>query len=215
MGFGYDVEFIRRRYNRLAAIYPVLEVLFVLPPGIRGRAVQRLQLNPGDAVLEVGCGTGRNFRHLVKAVGPGGRIYGVDYSDNMLARARQLCLENAWSNITLLQQDARELALPETVNAVFFSLSYSVIPARRKTLQRSWSCLRPGGRVVILDSAAPTGMLWRLYRPYVLLLSRATVLGDPDITPGQDLRELTPNVEQEEFQLRTYAIFRGTKSGSS
>ena len=212
MGLGYDLAFIRRRYNRLAAIYPVFEIIFALPRGIRARAVERLALNPGDRVLEIGCGTGRNFAHLVKAVGPDGRIYGVDYSDAMLVRARNLCLKNRWSNITLWQQDAQKLQMTETVDAVLFSLSYSVIPDPREALSCAWRHLRSGGRVVILDSPLPSGRLWRLYRPFISLLSRATVLGDLDATPDQDLRRFTTKVEKQEFQLDTYCIFRALKA---
>jgi len=212
LSFGYDLAFIRRRYNRLAAIYPVFEIIFALPRGIRARAVERLALNPGDRVLEIGCGTGRNFPHLIKAVGPDGRIYGVDYSDAMLARAHNLCRKNRWSNITLWQQDAQKLQMRETVDAVLFSLSYSVIPDPRKALSCGWSHLRSGGRVVILDSPLPSGMLWRLCRPFVSLLSRATVLGDLEAAPEQDLRRFTTKVEKQEFQLHTYCIFWAVKA---
>ena len=113
MSLSSDVEFIRRRYNRLAYIYPFFEFVFALPPGIRARAVARLELHAGETVAEIGCGTGRNFRHLVHAVGSRGRVYGVDYSDGMLERAKTLCEINRWENVILLRQDARQLHLPE------------------------------------------------------------------------------------------------------
>jgi ubiquinone/menaquinone biosynthesis C-methylase UbiE len=211
LGFSYDLEFIRRRYNRLAAIYPIFEVVFALPGGIRAKAVECLELHEGDTVLEVGCGTGRNLAHLVKAVGSSGRVYGVDCTEGMLARAHTLSRNRGWQNVVLLHQDAQELELPEPVNAALFSLSYSVIPDPRKALSRAWSCLQPGGRVVILDSPIPSGAFWRVLRPFLSLLSRATVLGDPDSAPWWDLREFTHQVEKQEFQLRTYCICRGTK----
>ncbi len=211
MGFAYDLEFIRRRYNRLAAIYPIFEVVFALPRGIRAKAVQCLELREGDTVLEVGCGTGRNLARLVNAVGSSGRVYGVDCAEGMLARAHALSRNRGWQNVLLLQQDAQELQLPESVNAVLFSLSYSVIPDPRKALSRAWTHLRPGGRVVILDSPIPSGTFWRVSRPFLSLLSRATVLGDPDSAPWQGLREFTPHVEKQEFQLRTYCICRARK----
>lgn len=211
MGFPYTIEFIRRRYNYLAAIYPIFEIVFALPRGIRAKAVERLELHEGGTVLEVGCGTGRNLAHLVKAVGSSGRVYGVDCTEGMLARARALSRSKGWQNVVLLQQDAQELQLPEQVNAVLFSLSYSVIPDPRKALDRAWSLLRPSGRVVILDSPIPSGAFWRIARPFLSLLSKTTVLGDPDSAPWQDLRIFTPHVEKQEFQLRTYCICRGTK----
>ena len=211
LGFPYSLEFIRRRYNHLAAIYPVFEIVFALPRGTRAKAVECLDLHEGDTVLEIGCGTGRNLAHLVKAVGSSGRVYGVDCTEGMLARAHILSRKKGWQNVVLLLHDAQELELPEHVNAVLFSLSYSVIPDPRKALDRAWSYLRPGGRVVILDSPIPSGAFWRIARPYLSLLSKATVLGDPDSVPWQDLRKFTPHVEKQEFQMRTYCICRATK----
>ena len=211
MGFTYSLDFIRRRYSRLAAIYPVFEIVFALPRGIRAKAVEYMQLHEGDTALEVGCGTGRNLTHLVNAVGSSGHVYGVDCTQGMLARAHSLSQNKGWQNVVLLHQDAQELQLPNTVDGVLFSLSYSVIPDPRKALDRAWRHLRPGGRVVILDSPIPSGVSWRVARPYLFWLSRVTVLGDPDSAPWQDFRKFTPHVEKQEFQFRTYCICRATK----
>ena len=74
----------------LASIYPLINLLFWLPLDIRAKAVRQLELKPGDKVLEVGCGTGRNLRRLVEAVGPTGQVFGVDCCGAMLAKAREL-----------------------------------------------------------------------------------------------------------------------------
>ena len=211
MSFGHDIEFVRQRYNRLAGIYPIFELLFWLPCGIRARAVNALGLQRGDRVLEVGCGTGRNLPYLVRAVGPEGRVYGVDYSDGMLARARQLCERHGWSNVTLLQQDARRLELPETVDAALFSLSYAVMPEPRDVLEQVWRFVRSGGTVAILDAKLFPGLLGKLQRPFILLMMKATVLGDPDVRPWEDLRQLTPQFDMQEVNLGTYYICRGVK----
>ena len=47
----YDPSFIRQRYNDIASFFPFFELLFLLPPGIRRKAVRRLQLRPGDILL--------------------------------------------------------------------------------------------------------------------------------------------------------------------
>ena len=91
----YDAHFVRERYNRLAGIFVLFEWLFLLPPGIRRRAVERLELSKGSRVLEVGCGTGRNLELLVGAVGSTGHVYGVDISEGMLSRAEALQARNA------------------------------------------------------------------------------------------------------------------------
>jgi ubiquinone/menaquinone biosynthesis C-methylase UbiE len=212
LSFEYDLGFVRRRYNRLARVYPFFEFAFLLPPGIRGRAVKKIELGFGDRVLEVGCGTGRNLAHLVSAVGPQGVVYGVDASDGMLAKARDLCDRRGWQNVRLLQQDAGEMALPEPVDGVLFSLSYAVIPASQKVLAQAWRQLRSGGRVVIMDAKLPPGGAGKLLRWPVTVFSRATVLGDPGRRPWDELKELASEVEMEELSFRTYYICRGTKA---
>lgn len=211
MSFNYDLGFIRRRYNRLASIYPVFEVLFVLPRGIRARAVARLGLLAGDKVLEVGCGTGRNLEHLLGAVGPAGHVYGVDYSDGMLAKAKAVCDLNQWRNVTLLQEDAAQMILPEQVDGVLFSLSYAVMPEPRKVFAQAWKYLRPSKHAVIMDAKLVPGIVGKLSRGWITLVSKATVLGDLDVRPWEDLKEFTPEVEMEEVNFGTYYICCGTK----
>jgi ubiquinone/menaquinone biosynthesis C-methylase UbiE len=80
-----SLEQITRRYDRLARFYDVLEPLYLIHDGARRKAVQALDLSPGDTVLEIGCGTGRNLVHLVEAVGESGSVIGVDASPGMLA----------------------------------------------------------------------------------------------------------------------------------
>ena len=70
----FDQAAVIRRYDRLAGLIPFFEWVLFLPWGLRKEAVSRLDLRRGDRVLEVGCGTGRNFPYLHDAVGDTGRI---------------------------------------------------------------------------------------------------------------------------------------------
>jgi SAM-dependent methyltransferase len=208
----YDTSFVRRRYNRLAGFFVFFEWLFWLPPSIRSKAVNRLELKPGSRVLEVGCGTGRNLAPLIETVGPEGQVYGVDLSEGMLAEAKQLCVRREWRNVVLMRADAADYVLPAPVDGVIFSLSYAVIPHHRDALRHAWKQLRPGGNLVIMDAKLPSGIIGKLLHPFVVWTSKLTVLGNPNIRPWDELRELTADVDYEEAQFGTYYICRAKKS---
>ena len=202
---------IAARYDRIAGLIELIDWLLFVPPHFRARAAQRLALAPGDRVLEIGCGTGRNFPYLRMAVGPCGMIYGVDLSAGMLARARELCDRERWSNVELVQDDAAQYVAPEPLDGVLFGLSYNTMPQHLTVLDRALSQLRPGGRVVIMDGKLPRGRSGRLLLPFALWLMRSTMLGNPLIRPWQDLARAVDGFEMEEFLFGCWYICRGTK----
>jgi phosphatidylethanolamine/phosphatidyl-N-methylethanolamine N-methyltransferase len=193
------------RYDHLARWYRFVEAAIVLPPGLRRKAVGQLDLKSGDAVLEVGCGTGRNLQLLCKAVGVDGVVIGVDASSGMLERAQHLVAARGWQNVRLLHQDATGLALENPIDAVLFSLSYSVLPNRPAAVSRAWEALRPGGRLVVMDAGLPASRLGRLLRPVGEALATAFP-GDPYSRPWEDLAGLSHAVETQWFQFGTYFI---------
>src|SRR5262245_5975687 len=89
-----DRALVSKRYDFLAGLIPVFDRLLFLPPHLRAKGVAALKLGPGDCVLDVGCGPGINFQGLHDAVGPAGRIFGVDISPRMLRKATELCQAN-------------------------------------------------------------------------------------------------------------------------
>jgi phosphatidylethanolamine/phosphatidyl-N-methylethanolamine N-methyltransferase len=201
---------VATRYDRLARWYRFAGPLILLAPGFRRKAVKRLGLKRGDTVLEIGCGTGRNLALLHEAVGADGVVIGVDASAGMLAQARQLVRRRGWKNVRLIHQDATGLALEEQVDAVFFSLSYSVLPDRGPVLLKAWEALRPGGRLVIMDAGLPASCLGRLLTPIGEAI--ATVFpGDPYSRPWEDLRAISDTVDTERFQLDIYFICTASK----
>src|ERR1700683_3705730 len=138
---GRDV--VSRRYDRIAKFIPFFDWLFFVPWDLRGKAVRKTGLGRGDSVLEIGCGTGRNFPYLREAVGPEGNIYGVDISPGMLRQARQLCDANDWRNIELRECDAADYTATVPLDAVLFSLSYNTMTHHRTVLRRAWQQIRP------------------------------------------------------------------------
>jgi ubiquinone/menaquinone biosynthesis C-methylase UbiE len=174
------------RYDRVARWYTLFEPAYLIFPPARRRAVVALNLRPGDVVLEIGTGTGRNFPYLVDAVGPTGRVIAVDASAGMLAEARKLVERERWSNVELIREDATLLQLDRDVDAVLFSLSYSAMPEPRPALAATWQRLRGGGRVVVMDLGLTEGGPARLLEPIARLLLKFTP-GDPYSDPWSDL----------------------------
>ncbi len=201
-----------RRYNRIARSYGILEPLYLIFPPARRRAVVALGLKPGDTVLEIGAGTGRNFPYLVEAVGPSGTIIGVDASPGMLTEARKLIEQRGWSNVQLLQQDAAQLEVDRDVDGVLFSLSYSAMPEPRPALARAWERLRPSSRVVVLDMGLTEGGPYRLLAPIARLLVKYAP-GDAYSDPWSDLANYGP-VETKRFLLGFFYVSSVTKTQS-
>jgi precorrin-6B methylase 2 len=104
-------------------------------------------------VLDVGCGTGRSLGYLHKAVGPTGRVYGIDISAGMLRKAQKSCDANGWDNVELMQCDAAAFTAPMPLDGV---------------LRRAWDQLVPGGRLVIMDAKVPPGPGGKFVLPFSL-----------------------------------------------
>lgn len=208
-----EPAFIAARYDRIAGLIGFIDWLFFVPPFFRQRAAQCLALRPGDRVLEIGCGTGRNFPYLHATVGPSGRIYGVDLSAGMLARAQALCRRRRWSNVEVAQGDAADYLAPEPLDGILFGLSYNTMPHHLIVLQRALQQLRPGGRLVIMDGKVPAGRGGRLALPFGLWLMKRTMLGNPLIEPWKDLAAVVDDFEMEEFLFGSWYVCWGTKSG--
>jgi demethylmenaquinone methyltransferase/2-methoxy-6-polyprenyl-1,4-benzoquinol methylase len=193
-----------RQYDRIARFYSTLEPLYLIFPPARRKAVAALGLKPGDVVLEIGAGTGRNFPYLVDAVGPSGTVIGVDASQGMLAEARKLIERRGWSNVQLLHQDAAQLQVDRDLDGVLFSLSYSVLPEPRPALARAWERLRPSSRVVVMDMGLTQGGLYRLLAPIARLLIKFAP-GDAYSDPWSDLASYG-TVETERFLADIYYV---------
>lgn len=198
-----------RQYDRVARFYSTLEPLYLIFPLARRKAVAALKLKPGDTVLEIGAGTGRNFPYLVEAVGPGGTVIGIDASRGMLAEARKLIERRGWSNVQLLHQDAARMEVDRDVDGVLFSLSYSALPEPRPALARGWKQLRAEGRVVVMDMGLTQSRWHRLLDPIARLLVKLGP-GDAYSNPWRDLAAYGP-VETNRFLLGFYYVSSVTK----
>ena len=121
----------------------------------RRKAVQALGLRRGDTVVEIACGTGRNFPLIEEMIGPDGRIVGVDLTDAMLAQARARIETNGWSNVTLVQADAADFDFPTEVDAILSTYALTQVPECAQVIAHGARALSVGGRWVVLDLKFP------------------------------------------------------------
>jgi len=84
-----DQTAIEHTYQNWAKDYMWLTPIYLLgnEKRLRKKTITSLHLQPGQTVLDVGCGTGRNFSLILDKIGPTGKLVGVDYTSDMLARA--------------------------------------------------------------------------------------------------------------------------------
>ena len=146
-------------YRKKAKHYDLTSRLYPAPgyPQARQRrqAVQALGLRPGDTVVDMACGTGLNFALLEEAIGPAGRIVGVDLTDAMLAQASARIRKNEWSNVELIQADAVEFEFPARVDAILSTYALSQVPQCGDVIAHGAAALSDGGRWAVLDLKVP------------------------------------------------------------
>lgn len=174
---------IRRTYDARAPLYnAIVRVLsFGGDSEYRRAAVQALDLKPGDRVLDIGCGTGLNFRNIAKAVGPTGFVVGTDLSHGMLREVE------ARPNLRLVQAAAsQEVFKPGTFDAILSTYVISTI-LDEEILGPLCRALKPGGRLVIADDSLPPG--WFIGPRF--MFGRMLKKGWPDLK-GDTIRALRP-----------------------
>jgi ubiquinone/menaquinone biosynthesis C-methylase UbiE len=146
-------------YRKKAKHYDITYRLYPVPGyplrAQRLHAVQALGLRPGDSVVDVACGTGLNFALIEQAIGPDGRIVGVDLTDAMLAQAQDRIEANGWTNVSLVQADAAEFDFPTEVDAILSTYALSHVPECGAVIAHGAAALSRGGRWVVLDLKVP------------------------------------------------------------
>ena len=139
----------------------------------RDELVRALPLRPGDAVLDVGCGSGLCLAGLRAKVGPTGRVVGVEEAPAMIALARGEAERNGWPEVRLLAESAERFSLPEPADAALFCAVHDVLMSPA-ALDNVFGQLRPGAWVVAGGGKWPppwnlplTALVAALHAPYV------------------------------------------------
>jgi phosphatidylethanolamine/phosphatidyl-N-methylethanolamine N-methyltransferase len=183
-------DFVEAVYEKLAKVY---DLTFgpTLHPG-RLQAIQRMNIQPGERVLEVGVGTGINLSLYPKQA----MVTGIDFSVSMLEKARDRVARKGLRNMRLLQMDAADLKFSDdSFDIVYAPYLISVVPDPVRVAREMRRVCRPGGRIIFLNHfLSPNPLLSRAERmisPFTIHIGFKADLDLPAFLAQSDLQPVS------------------------
>ena len=134
-----------------------------------GNPTALAQLNPGDVVLDLGSGGGIDVLLSARRVGPTGKAYGLDMTDEMLALANENKRKAGAENVEFLKGEIENIPLPDnSVDVVISNCVINLSSDKGRVLQEAFRVLKPGGRFAVSD-VVTRGVISEEIRKSVLL----------------------------------------------
>jgi phosphatidylethanolamine/phosphatidyl-N-methylethanolamine N-methyltransferase len=181
-------DFVEGVYEKLASVY---DLFFgpTLHPG-RLKAINRMTMDPGARVLEVGVGTGINLSLYPRDCS----VTGIDFSTPMLDKARERVSRHDLTNVRLLQMDAANLKFADdSFDIVYAPYLISVVPDPIAVAREMRRVCRVGGRIVFLNHfLSPNPILSRVERLISPLTIHVGFKSDLDLPAFLAQAELRP-----------------------
>ena len=131
----------------------------------RKKTMKAMNVQKGSSALDVCCGTGDWSIALAEAVGPNGKVIGLDFSKNMLSIGEEKITYQGLENVELIHGNAMELPFQDnTFDYVTIGFGLRNVPDYDQVLREMYRVVKPGGLVVCLETSQPT--LWGFKQGY-------------------------------------------------
>jgi len=187
-----------RYLGRLSGYFPNFDFFFI--KSVRQKAVELLNLEHGNRVLDAGCGSGGSFPYLVRAVGSTGEVVGIEISPESTLSARRRIAKNEWENIRVIESAAQTVVLTGMFDGLLMFAAPDVY-ASDEALDNIIPHLRENARVAAFGAKLSSHRLGRILNPVLKTLIKLSfsTTPKPDYESWRVLSKYVEEIEVKEY----------------
>ncbi len=168
--FGYEEVPVQDKAKRVAGVFRAVASKYdimndFMSGGLhrlwKDLAIKRLNLHPGQSVLDIAGGTGDLTKRISKCIGNSGRVILSDINDAMLEQGRARLFDaGCVNNVAFVLADAEQLPFPNNYfDRLIIGFGLRNVTDKQCALQSMYRCLKPGGKLLVLEFSKPTSSL--------------------------------------------------------